>query len=102
MESNKELEELMKVDDSFVREVDKKGLINNLEIVYSKKFPWADDVLLESIVTIEYKRHIKNMDKNKYLKEISSTNDVNKYMQNKKKSEINYYLDKTQDEVKII
>ena len=95
-------DELKDVDDSFVRESDKKGLIHNLELVYSKKFPWADDVLLESIVTVEYKRHIKSMDKNKYLEEISKTSDVAKYMKNKKKTEIKYYIDEKDSKIKVI
>lgn len=100
---SKSWDELKDVDDSFVRECDKKGLINNLEIVYAAKFPWADDTLLESIVTVEYKRHIDNMDKQKYLDEISQTADVKKYMKNKKKTgEIKYYIDKDQKDVIII
>ena len=96
-------DEIKDVDDSFVRECDKKGLIHNLELVYSKKFPWADNVLLESIVTVEYKRHIKNMDKNKYLEEISNTADIAKYMKNKKTTnEIKYYIDKEEKEIKVI
>lgn len=95
-------DEIKDVDDSFVRECDKKGLIHNLELAYSKKFPWADDALLESIVTVEYKRHIKSMDKNKYLEEISQTSDVAKYMKNKKKSEIKYYIDEKDSKIKVI
>jgi hypothetical protein len=96
-------DEIKEIDDSFVRECDKKALIHNLELVYSTKFPWADDVLLESIVIVEYKRHIKSMDKNKYLEEISNTSDVTKYMKNKKNTgEIKYYIDQEDSKIKVI
>lgn len=89
-----EFQILQNVDDSYIRDKDKQGLIHNIELLYKNKFTWADDVLLASIVEIEYKRHVHSMDKEKYLDEISNKSDVTKYMKTvKQTAEIKYYID---------
>jgi tRNA A37 N6-isopentenylltransferase MiaA len=89
-----EFQILQNIDDSYIRDKDKQGLIHNIELLYKNKFTWADDVLLASIVEIEYKRHIQSMDKEKYLDEISNKSDVTKYMKTKKQTaDIKYYID---------
>lgn len=79
-------DEFKNFDDTFIRKIDKQTMVQDLEELYNKKFTWADEVLLQSLVTIHYKRFILKMDKQKYLDEIRDIendtikNDISDFM----------------------
>ena len=68
-DDNQKIEEICDPDDSFLKIDDKKNLLLHLKNLYTKKFPWADAVLLKILIKKHYNETIKNMNKEDYLNE---------------------------------
>ena len=66
------------IDDSWIVPKDKLDLLEHIKTLYSKKYEWADDVLLKCLIKKHYNDVINNMNKEDYLKEKESetTNDL--------------------------
>ena len=62
--------EEIKVDDSFVRDEDKKILLLHLKKMYAKKFEWADMNLVKVLMMHHYEEVITGINKDEYLLEI--------------------------------
>ena len=63
------------IDDSYIRQEDKKNLLITIKKIYETNMPWADQTLTKIMVKHHYKDCIKNMYKKAYLEEINK-NDI--------------------------
>jgi hypothetical protein len=63
------------IDDSYIRQEDKKNLLITIKKIYETNMPWADEILMKCMIKHHYKDCIKNMDKKAYLEEINK-NDI--------------------------
>jgi hypothetical protein len=63
------MKQVTDIDDSWIDIADKKLLIKELKTLYTTKFDWADDALIESLVKYHYTATIKQIDEDAYLKE---------------------------------
>jgi len=57
------------VDDSWIEKEDKLLLLKHLNLLYSKKYEWANEILMKCLIKYHYNETIKNMNKEEYLKE---------------------------------
>jgi len=56
-------------DDSWIAVEDKRELLRVIKQSYETSMPWADHVLMKSLVKERYDRVVREMDKEEYLRE---------------------------------
>jgi len=53
-----------------IKKEDRLKLKAHYELLYTKKFPWADDEFLKILVNHSYRQVVENMDTEEYFKDL--------------------------------
>ena len=73
---------MKETDDSWVLPEDKRKLLQHIKELYSKKYEWADDILMKCLMKHHYNEVITAMDKDEYLKEKEQEQTVDEMIEN--------------------